>query len=88
MKTYMGLQVIIDDEAMSETIEDWSAVRSPSRAKRRMKKGHNQKIVIRRVAKKEILRFYDKMVMHSEMAARLANEASIENIYNPQSRYF
>lgn len=35
---------IIESELMTITVEDWSGVRSPSRARRRMKRGHRQNI--------------------------------------------
>lgn len=35
---------VIEDEAAHELIEDWSNVRSPSRAARRRRQGHRQNI--------------------------------------------
>jgi hypothetical protein len=45
---------IIEDATMVDAIEDWSDVRSPSRARRRMRYGHRQNIKIAYVPKKEI----------------------------------
>ncbi|WP_147079920.1 hypothetical protein [Methylobacterium haplocladii] len=35
---------IIEDASLTETVEDWSEVRSPSRAARRRRQGHRQRI--------------------------------------------
>lgn len=51
---YQGFEVIVDDLAMSDAVEDWSTVRSPSRAKRRLKRGFRQNISIKRVPKTEV----------------------------------
>lgn len=50
---YMGYDVIKSFH-MVETVYDWSKCRSPSRAKRRMKK-HPQHVVITTVPRKDIL---------------------------------
>lgn len=39
--SYGGLRIIVDDKMLDE---DWSEVRSPGRARRRMKRGHKQRI--------------------------------------------
>jgi hypothetical protein len=44
---------IIEDMKLVDMVEDWSRVRSPSRAERRRRHGHHQNIVIRAVPKKE-----------------------------------
>ena len=46
---------IFESWLMVERIEDWSGVRSPSRARRRLKRGFPQRIVIREVPKKEAI---------------------------------
>lgn len=62
----MGLDILIDDELMSKTVEDWSNVRSPSRAKRRLRRGFAQKIAYKRVPKTELYRFGERVIMHSQ----------------------
>ena len=71
--TYGGMQIIIDDVLMSKTIEDWSNVRSPGRARRRRWK-HRQNIVSRIVPKEDIFRFGGKLIMHSVMLEKLEAE--------------
>ncbi len=44
--TYSGMQ-IIQSVLATEEVEDWSNVRSPSRARRRLKQGHKQNVVTR-----------------------------------------
>ena len=83
MTTYMGFNIIIDDELMSKTIEDWSDVRSPSRAKRRMKRGFKQKVTFKRVPKEDIYKFGDKLLMHSDVKAKLLRKIDEQ----PESNY-
>lgn len=61
---------IIEDSNMSDAAEDWSGVRSPSRAARRRKK-HRQNIVIRHVAKRDVIATADALIMHPDIAAEL-----------------
>lgn len=46
---------IVETIMMTETVEDWSGVRSPSRAARRRRMGHPQRIVIRTVPRKDAI---------------------------------
>lgn len=46
---------IVESLHMVETVEDWSKVRSPSRAARRRKQGHRQNIVVRQVPRKDAI---------------------------------
>lgn len=68
---YGGMPIIVDDVVMSQTVEDWSRVRSPSRAARRRRRGFPQNIDFRVVPKDEIYQFAGKLIMHSEMLKRL-----------------
>lgn len=63
METFMGVP-IYSTLAMSETIEDWSRVRSPARARRRRRLGHKQNIVLRIVPKKEAVFMNGAMYVH------------------------
>jgi len=45
---------IIEDASLVETIEDWSRVRSPARARRRRKRGFRQNIALRQVPRKTV----------------------------------
>ena len=56
--TMYGLK-IIDTEMVGDAYEDWSGVRSPSRALRRRKQGHPQRIVTRYRANVKVL--HDKI---------------------------
>lgn len=88
INTYMGLKIVVDDISMSKTVEDWSNVRSYSRAKRRRKRGFPQKITYKIVPKEEFLRFGDTIVMHSEMLRKLEMnnyEWSSRQSYNTSS---
>ncbi len=77
---YGGFKIIVDDIAMSKTVEDWSRVRSKGRAARRRKRGFRQNIDFRVVPKMEVFRFGDRLVMHSQMLrefqARIAQQAA------------
>jgi hypothetical protein len=69
--TFRGMQ-IIEDVGMVE--EDWSGVRSPSRAERRRRQGHRQNI--RFVPKKEayVVDRGRALVMHPAMALELRKQ--------------
>jgi hypothetical protein len=46
---------IVESFTMTESIEDWSKVRSPSRARRRQRYGHRQNVVMRQVPRKDAI---------------------------------
>lgn len=46
---------IVESLLMVEKVEDWSKVRSPSRARRRLCQGHPQNIVVRHVPRKDAI---------------------------------
>lgn len=62
--------LIIESPSMTDAVEDWSRVRSPSRAARRRKK-HRQNIVIRHVAKRDVIATADALIMHPDLATEL-----------------
>lgn len=67
---------IIEDPLLTETVEDWSRVRSPSRAARRRKQGHWQNIQYVQKPKWTVLGFGNALVMHPEVARALRARAS------------
>lgn len=54
MSTFAGIR-IYQSEVVGEPYEDWSHVRSPSRARRRLKQGHPQRIVKRYKANDSVM---------------------------------
>lgn len=63
---------IIESLDMIDIYEDWSRVRSPSRAARRRRQGHKQNIIIRGTPKKYGIKLENGDVMvHPLFAARL-----------------
>lgn len=64
---------LIEDINMVDRVEDWSRVRSPSRAERRRRQGHRQNIRIVAVPKKAAFMTPFGVVMHPAMAAELRN---------------
>lgn len=74
---------IIEDPCMTDTVEDWSRVRSPSRAMRR-RRWHMQNIVYRQVPKKEFYRMGDTLIMHPEMARELRRRVSDPDMTEPR----
>ena len=67
---------IVESLEMVDQVEDWSRVRSPSRARRRLRYGHKQNIRIVYVPKKEAF-WADNgrtLVMHPVMAAELRRQ--------------
>lgn len=59
--------------------EDWSRVRSPSRAIRRMKRGFRQNIVHRRRPDPRLFRIGDMVIMHPETLTALRAEVERSN---------
>lgn len=70
-----GVQ-IIEDPNMTRTVEDWSHVRSPSRAARRRKQGHRQNIRFVQEPMQSVYRIGNAMVMHPVIAAQLRQETT------------
>jgi len=70
-----GLDVIADPY-MTETVEDWSDVRSPARARRRRRQGHPQRIRYVELPKPNFYQIGNKLVGHPEMIRRLTNQLS------------
>lgn len=61
-----GLQVI-EDRSLVDSVEDWSRVRSPGRARRRQRYGYRQNIRIVKVPKKEMFILGgNKLVVHPD----------------------
>ena len=68
----LGMKVIISPN-MTRMVADWSDVRSPSRAARRLKMGHPQRI---KYVKREVDAFMhgDTLIVGPETYARLLKE--------------
>ena len=71
-KTFCAPKLMIND-LLVEEYEDWSRVRSPSRAKRRMRSGHRQNVDIKQRPSSRVI--HDKvnnvMYCHSETYKRM-----------------
>ncbi len=84
-----GLNILVDDLAMVDYVEDWSKVRSPSRAIRRLKRGFKQNIATKAIPKKEAFSFNGNVIMHSEMYRKLkeaVNAQESSTLFNPFAR--
>lgn len=73
------IKIVTDDALMSMTVEDWSRVRSPSRALRRFRLGHRQNIDLKVVPKKEVIvidrdSVGETWIVHSMVRAELERE--------------
>ncbi len=62
---------IIEDRNLMVTIEDWSKVRSPSRAIRRLKRGFKQNVVSHQVPDTKIYMVKDRAIMHPDVGKKL-----------------
>ena len=73
--SYLGAR-IIEDRNLVDAVEDWSRVRSPSRARRRRKRGFPQNIVFRQVPKKEVYSLDGgrTLVMHPDIAREMERQ--------------
>lgn len=65
---------IVEDSNLIESYEDWSRVRSPARARRRMRYGFRQNIETRHKPSKDVYRVGNKLVMRPEMAKELQRQ--------------
>lgn len=68
--SFAGVRVIESLE-MVDSVEDWSRVRSPSRARRRMRQGYRQNVVVTVTPKQEVLMLGDTMVAHPVIVDQL-----------------
>lgn len=77
-QTSYGGTRIIEDASLVDIIEDWSKVRSPSRARRRRKRGFRQNITLRQVPKKDVFSLDGgrTIVMHPEIAREFERQMS------------
>jgi hypothetical protein len=57
---------IVRSSMMTEQMEDWSRVRSPSRARRRRLQGHRQRIVYATVPRRDLIWIGGKLIGHPE----------------------
>lgn len=69
-QTLMGHELVLSD-LLTEPYEDWSACRSPSRARRRERQGHPQRVRHGVRPATKVLRVGDKLLMHPETYHRL-----------------
>lgn len=73
MQTFYAGPRIVESDLLVEEYEDWSRVRSPSRARRRMRNGHRQNV--RRLSRPQQSAFHDKIrnviYMHPVIAAKM-----------------
>lgn len=67
---FCGMRLLADPR-MTEPVEDWSEVRSPSRAARRRRQGHLQRIRYVERPKPEVYRIGDCLVAHPDTIAKL-----------------
>ena len=63
--SYAGLR-LVSDPNMVETVEDWSQVRSPSRAARRRRVGHAQRIRYVTRPMRQVYQVGDAIVGHPD----------------------
>ncbi len=74
--TFGGVRVQTD-QTLVNLVEDWSRVRSPSRAIRRRKRGHRQNIRTVQVPKPDVFMVGKIMVGHPETIAKVLKAASL-----------
>ncbi len=67
---------IVEDATLVDTVEDWSRVRSPARARRRRKRGFRQNITFRSVPKTDcyLIDGGRTLVIHPETAREIERQ--------------
>lgn len=71
---------IVEDASLVDYVDDWSLVRSPSRARRRLKRGFRQNIVTRAVPQKTVYSIDNgrTLVMHPEVARAFGRQLAAQ----------
>lgn len=72
---FNGMRVFLD-ENLVDWQEDWSAVRSPSRARRRRARGFRQRIIRTATPKKVAFQFEGSLFMHPAMWGQLKDKVA------------
>lgn len=73
--SYAGVE-IVESDTLVETVEDWSRVRSPSRARRRLAQGHKQNIRTVTRPRRDALMVGGKLYVHPALAAEITRRMS------------
>lgn len=71
---------IMTNKLLTEEVEDWSRVRSPSRARRRMKQGHRQNVRIVTVPSKKVIHDRERNIMycHPDLYRQIQEHVEVE----------
>lgn len=70
-QVFNGMQVILDRGMVHQIGEDWSDCRSPSRAKRRRRQGHPQRMRPVLAPDEEIMQIFGTLKMHPAIWEKL-----------------
>jgi hypothetical protein len=70
----LGSFRVVENMLLTIATEDWSRVRSPARARRRMKRGFKQNVVHGRKPDPTVYRMGDTLIMHPETARAMERE--------------
>lgn len=73
-----GAVEIVESDMLVETVEDWSRVRSPGRARRRLAQGHKQNIRTVTRPKRDALMVDGKLYVHSAIAAEIRRQVNAQ----------
>lgn len=79
MNTFMGMRIVTNN-VLTVPAEDWSKVRSPSRARRRLKKGHRQNIRYYDAPLPRAMIVGDVMYCHPDMLMELRRAAAASGV--------
>lgn len=71
-----GASRIVEDASLVDYVEDWSKVRSPSRARRRLRRGIRKSIPMKSVPNKTVYSIDNgrTLVMHPEVARAMERQ--------------
>lgn len=85
-KSYMGYKIVVDNNIpATKRIEDWSKSRSPSRAKRRLKRGFKQHLIVTYEPREDVYIIGDMMVMNSLSYEKLLKKMNDNGRFIEQS---
>ena len=75
--SYAGVE-IVESDTLVETVEDWSRVRSPGRARRCLAKGHKQNIRTVTRPRRDALVIGGKLYVHPAIADEMRRKISAQ----------
>lgn len=79
MNTFMGMRIVTNN-VLTVPAEDWSRVRSPARARRRMRRGHRQNVRYYDAPSPKAMIIDGALYCHTDMVVELKRAAAASGV--------